>query len=83
LLGKEVVVTGQVGFMGEDSEGMFFELIKEGCLVGVFIETATWNKMPQELRAPIKPGNTTTVMGILEEFEGELEIFVPDYLFDT
>jgi len=84
MIGQEVTVIGRIEFVDQGGDGVFFELLDQGCRSGAFIMKSDWNQWATEIQTNFQRGKKVQVTGLLGMFQGELEleIFGPPIFLD-
>lgn len=78
MIGQDVTVLGQVGFVDHGNDGVFFEIQNQGCRVGAFIMESDWDGWSQSVRNRLVTGSTVQARGRIGEFQGQLELQVSE-----
>ena len=76
LIGQEVSLMGELVFVDQGGDGVFFEVEDQGCRVTGFIPAADWGSWPEDNRSGFQSGNRVRLFARLGQFMGNLELEV-------
>jgi len=75
ILGWKATTRGEITFFDlSPPDGVFLEIIDDGCQIGVFFHNDFWNTFSNEQQAYVAYGNRIEVSGIVAKSGGDLHI---------
>ncbi|HEY70451.1 MAG TPA: hypothetical protein G4O08_07715 [Anaerolineae bacterium] len=75
ILGWKATTRGEITFFDlSPPDGVFLEIIDDGCQIGVFFHNDFWNTFSNEQQAYVAYGNHIEVSGIVAKSGGDLHI---------
>ena len=75
ILGWKATTRGEITFLDlSPSDGVFLEIVDDGCQIGIFFHNDFWNTFSDEQQAYVAYGNVIEVSGIVAKSGGDLHV---------
>jgi hypothetical protein len=75
ILGWKATTRGEITFLDlSPPDGVFLEIVDDGCQIGVFFHNDFWNTFSDEQQGYVVYGNMIEISGIIAKSGGDLHV---------